>query len=546
MPEPNRPIKFLNSTVYSLSASLGLGSTSESSLSLELVDDDCNSEQFYPFQFRNSAGGAYNVGAPVIFPDSAPDGFNFGFGGILQSWTYNEGAGGRTYKCTITDPRQLLENAVVIIDSYIDLPPQTINYFNVYNQGEGQILLGNCAVFGATYSNERGMPYYSIVQQLYRINQGSSYLSIYAPEGQEYLFNLDDINSLPIPPTYRVPGPSITILQLIQDVCDTLGLQFYSFLDYPNIIRIGYVNYAQPPGSVMGNIASYAGYSTDLSYGQELRNDKTRTMIIGEQQHYLTGSDIFSFFFGEDIDYTTGYPYAVVPFAYTSNNGFWILKQIFELNQTLYFPLDLFGLYGPYTISEWDIRAAMASYDLWIQRVFSPNIPGTFNAAIRYNSLRLGGTTGGDDCISCVLNNAPSDVDNQQFARAYIDMHLNPTRTQQQFQNTFFLDLQAAHEFVKSLGDTYYGKAFFTRLNQTICAKVPTVDEPFGQLIFTDLPTNEGGWVDPNVPILGLYPPEIDLFKETDGRVGAFFGFYDPQIPVYPNPEPAPPPSPGS
>ena len=39
--EPTEPLTFLNATVLSFNASLGLGSTQESSLTLDLIND-CN------------------------------------------------------------------------------------------------------------------------------------------------------------------------------------------------------------------------------------------------------------------------------------------------------------------------------------------------------------------------------------------------------------------------------------------------------------------------------------------------------------------------
>lgn len=528
--EPDQTITFLNSTVLSFNVSLGLGSTAESNISIDLVDD-CNlGQEFLPFN------GTTTVGDPVYFPDSAPSNFPFVFGGVLQSWTYNQGSNGRTYQCTITDPRQLLENAVVIIDSYLDLPTQAYNYFNVYNQAEGQVLLGNCSVFGITGTSERGMPYLSILQQLLAMDP-----VIFSPTsnltGNYYRVNFADFPISQVPPYYRVPGPSITILQLLQDVCDALGSQFYCWLDPGNIIRIGLVPYRNwPNDTISKTLSGYKdkGVATDLSYGQELRNDKTRTVMFGEQQHYLSGSSTFGFYFGEDINPITALPYPVVPFAYSRNDGFWIAKRIEDINPTLYRPLP--GM-GPWTISEMDIRCAMASFDLWQNRVFSSDIPGTFNAAIRSNYVQY---TGGD-MMGAAFGQLAGDVPPERRAKAYIDLANNPGPTKQEYDNIMELDMQALHGWVKSLGDTYYGKQFFTQLNQTICQKV---GENFQEIIFTDVPTSQGGWVDPFVPVLGLYPPDLDHFKLEDGRVTAFVGFYDNTVPQdeYPDPSGAPPP----
>lgn len=520
--EPNEQLTFLGATVLSFNASIGLGSTAESSLNVELIED-CNAgQQFLP------NGESVKVGDPVYFPANRPTGFNFSFGGILQSWTHQIGSGGRTFSCVVTDPRQLLENAVVIIDSYLDIPVQATNYFNVYSQAEGQVLYGNCSVYGSTGTSARGMPYRSILFQLTQMAP-----IIYSSTGAAFYIDFTTLPGganapLAIPEYYRVPGPSISILQLVQDICDAGGFQFYCYLDENFIIKLGYIDYKQPPSSISESISGLQGSATDLSYGQELRNDKTRTVLFGEQQHYMSDSNNFSFFFGEDTNPYTGFNYPVVPYAYSPQDGFWIAKRISEVNVGLYRPIPVPSGADVFTISEMDIRAAMASYDLWFQRVMTPTIQGTFNAAIRgrYN-LATGGAAFGGDMIGIALKEMEGDPEFPQsnLGKIYPDLMNQPGPTSQQYENTLETDLQSLHGFVKNLGDTYYGKQFFSQLNQNICQKLDP--ETFNQLIFTDVPTNDGGWVEPNTTILGLSPPDLDVFKETDGRLTAFLGFWD-------------------
>ena len=193
------PIKFLGATVLSFNSNLGLGS-SESTLKVDLIEDCENGDSFAP------KDGTIFVGAPVYLTAG-----EFNFGGILTGWSATQGGSGATFSADISDPRQLLTNSVVVIDSYLGPPSQAINYFNVYNQIEGQVLDGNCNVFGLSNSNERGMPYSNIITALEQMNP-----TIYSPTGYQFTINF---NSFPqnVPEFYRVPGPSITILQLLED-----------------------------------------------------------------------------------------------------------------------------------------------------------------------------------------------------------------------------------------------------------------------------------------------------------------------------------------
>ena len=104
-----------------------------------------------------------------------------------------------------------------------------------------------------------------------------------------------------LPEYYRVNGPTVSILQMLQDVCDVLGYDFFVYLNSSNVIKIGLVDLRNPPSSFDYIINSYDGLATDLSYGQELRNEKTRSLIFGEKRHYISVATVFNHYFGEDL-----------------------------------------------------------------------------------------------------------------------------------------------------------------------------------------------------------------------------------------------------
>jgi len=483
----SEPIKFLGASVISFNCNLGIGSASESSLTVEMVEDCENDDSFQP------ENGSVEVGQPVYF-DTRPAG-GFYFGGVLTSWNKNQGSSGKTFSATITDPRQLLQNAGVVVDSYVGPPSYGINYFNVYAYYEQEVLSGNCAVFGDSLSNERGMPYQMVIQALQTMNP-----IIYSPTGYAYTV---DWGSFPtgLPEFYRVTGPQ-TVLQLLQDVCDTLGFSFYVNLAAGNIITIGLIDLKNPPGSFNTLVDAFDGLATDLSFGEELRNEITKAIIFGEQQHYLSYVDEFDFYFGEDL-YGTEYVPVTPTKIDPQNNTFWISKKIDSLNATL---LNPFGSNGPYEISELDIRAAMSSYELWSERVFQPDTAGSFNSALRglYPEMV--------DALRDRLNNIDP--------RAWNDIRLNPRaarvfRSEQEKTN----ELQKIHAFIQDLGTTYYGKQFIVPLNETICYYQ---GENFQEKIFSSMPTNAGGWVEGNVFILGISDPELGLFRADDNRVTSF------------------------
>ena len=513
--EPTQVTKFLGSTVLSFNASIGLGSAQESSFNVDLIKD-CD-DIFTP------EVGVVKVGSPVVFPDSGP--FNFYFGGILTSWVNNIDSGGQTYKATVTDPRQLLENLAIIIDTYMGFPMLNTNYVNAYNYWEGSVLSGDCANFGRSgVVGDRGMPLVSIIDALQSLNP-----VLTSSTGYNFSVNWSDLSFLSsVPSYYRIPGPYISALQLLQEGCEALGYEFYVYMDRPNIIRIGYIDLRVDPPSIEYTIASFEGTATELSYRQELRNDKTKKMIIGENLHYMTYSDRVSYFFGEEQT-ANGVSNPVVPYSYTSNNGFWISKTIRDINPTLYAPLPS---NGPYTLSEMDIRCAMSSFDLWLDRVFDSTVPGTLNAAIR---SRYAGYAGGAS-FKQVLDLMPASIIEKYYAAN--DVMVAPKANTTDYENVFQLDLEALHGWVQELGNTYYGKQILVGLPDYICYQG---GPNYGELVFTDTPTNEGGWLEYGSTYLGLPDPDLGLFRESDGRLGCFVrfnqGYYIPPSSISPVPD---------
>lgn len=511
----NEQIKFLGATVLSFNTTLGLGAGSESTLNVDLVED-CDANP--PDKFLPLATPPVEVGSPVYFSAGSA----FKFGGILTNWTATQGGGGRTYNVKVSDPRQLLENTIIVVDSYVGPPTQLPNYFNVYAHYEQQVLAGNCNVFGNSGSSERGMPYLKILQALQQMNP-----TICSPNPANCNFTIDwgSFPSIGVPEYYRVSGPGITILQLLQDVCDILGLEFHVTLLPGAIITVRTISLSNPPSDFGTIIAAYDGIATDLSYGEELRNEKTKALIFGEKQHYLTYIDNFEYFFGEDLDGEELKP--VVPLFHDNKNGFWISKKIEKVNATLFKPLN--GN-GPYLISELDIRSAMSGYDTWKRRA-------TEKANAANGSLNKAIQTNFPDCVDEAKKASDEAMGNPAkdpigTHRAIVDRVNNPTRAGAKAGETDLQhDLRVLHGFVEDLGNTYYGKQWLCKLNQPICVRQ---GENFQEKIFSDVPTGEGGWVDGDIPILGLSEPELTFFRSDDYRINGFAIFNidgDPQKP---------------
>lgn len=511
------PIKFLGATVLSFNTSLGLGAAQESTLNVDLIEDCEAGDLFLP------GANQLEVGAPVYFSTNINgDGFNFG--GVLTNWTVTQGRSGKTFNVKVSDPRQLLENVVVIIDSYNGPPIKTNNYFNIYAYLER----GGCDTFGISGSTERGTPYTSIISALRQMddsivdtenNVSSVPPIIYSPTGYRFHINFDSFPQM-TPEFYRVSGPSVTVLQLLQDVCNVLGLEFYVNLSLGilpdgneiGIINVGTIDLKIPPTSFNNIINQFNGSATDLTYGEELRNEVTKALIFGEKQHYLSPVNEFNFYFGEEWDGNDFIP--IIPVSYDECYGFWINKRINELNVTLNKPL---GSNGPFQISEQDIKAAMSGFDLWYDRVTNKLEIGSLNEAIR-DTYNLN-----DDGVVQLFKTIEADpnIDDIQVFKAFADAFGGPIKAKR-IVDLIDEDLHSIHSFVQNLGTTYYGKQFFVPLNEDICYYI---GEKFLEKVFSSEPTNAGGWVDYGTPVLGLNDPDLGTFRSTDDRIGCFAVF---------------------
>jgi hypothetical protein len=477
-------VKFAGATVISFAANLGLG-FQESTLNIELVQD-CDGDSFYA-----------EVGAPAQFQAGA-----FSFGGIVTNTSKKLGSSGKTISVKMSDPRQVLQNCVIVVDTYLGQQPTGPNFFNAYAFFESDTQSGDCSAFGTGMSGERGMPYFKILEAL------GSMGNILSPTGHNFTVDWSSLQSSGVgslPEFYRVPGPSITVLDLVQNICELMGLEFYVNLN-GSTISFGFIDLKQTPGPL--NVGQYEGKATEISYGQELRNEVTKTLIFGEKVHYMSDSAKTEFFFGEDAYGQELVPVIAQPTG--SPDGFVINKRIDSLNQSLDKP---FGGNGPLTIFEMDIRAAMASFKTWSDRALSENTPGGLNAAVRTNWPEA--LTKRDGAVANVAANAGAA---QDAARATVDLLQQPNKGSTKLSlPDIDRDLNKVWNFVRSLGETYYGKQYMVALKQRVCFY--NINE-VGEKVYSDTPTNEGGWVEGDASVLGLSEPELSFFRTDDNRVG--------------------------
>jgi hypothetical protein len=153
---------FLGASIRSFQTSVGFGDTT-STLNLDLVSDEYNTSDGFGLglgvdTYHNGVADAFNppnVGSPVFFKmganpisvkdswtrtyhdlygtSAAPEFSSFNFGGILQDVNQTRGSDGNPlYSASISDPREILSNCVLILNNYAGTTYNNKNLFNVY------------------------------------------------------------------------------------------------------------------------------------------------------------------------------------------------------------------------------------------------------------------------------------------------------------------------------------------------------------------------------------------------------------------------------
>lgn len=581
-----KPLKFLGATVLTMNANLGLG-TASSSLNLNLILD-CEDNDYFAPVLDSSDPRYIQVGDAVYFRlykinDPNTDLSNpcvipitnkiFEFGGVLTSWTVNKSSSGLTYSVKVDDPRILLDNTAIVIDTFSDKYNRggdtignTIvamdnlydkpNYINVYQYFEGLVHDGYCKHFGTGGVLENaGMPYNKIIEGLKALDI-PIYSSTYDPQNKRnnatYKIQWDDLKIENIPNYFRISGnPKITMSSLLSEIADLIAAEYYVYLqENPdcsnnNLIRIGFIPLNNNPPSFKTLIDYYDnnGAATELSYGQELRAEKTKTILIGSNVHriaeYPGGVEGAIPFFGfdePDVDPITNTlpleEVPILPIGY-DKNGFYISKKMLKLNSQLNVPIGI----GPFFIHELDIRAAMASCDAWLDRVMDSTIgfEGSLNFAIRsvFNQCIKNNRNYWNALAN---NNGFNGLTPNATVRALVNVLQNPKQGNvEAFKPGIIDDLEKIHNEIASLGQTYYAKQYLIPLaniigdnainNLIMCGYRNTFDTITGEWQFTAEPTTDGGWADIGAAVLGLADPYLQMFRNEDGRINAFARF---------------------
>lgn len=508
---------------------------------------------------------------------------DFKFGGILQSYTANQSSNGLTFSARVVDPRSLLGGVNIIVGNTLTGPIKHRNYYNVYAYYEANVLKPelrtpqpsggfliagspgedgpvpissgeidqeenpgvDCSLFGSSHSNEQGMLYFKIKQALQNMNLmvfSPNYGERHVPEllgrdltaailnggtkHQNNVFKVD-ISELPDPPDaplyYRIPGPNITLLDFISQVCEATGYIFHVELieaPNPNSLHTIKVRVANVRNIVnqdfKSEIISYNGKATDLSYGKELSTENTRTLMLGEQKHQMYETANVIPWFGEDKEGNTITPILPSGSGELASCGWHIEIYLDDLNSKLRCPLydyataeeparDQEVVGRKVKVTEYHLRLAASSMEVWKKFVFNPFNTEDFATIIRRNfpdlttehlngiyknfletsetvaknraARAVNNSGSGSDSNSGPTNTGtgtPPQVVDEAGGKSMADQlnnwNSNMMIAMEQKRNE---SIQQVYDFISGLARTYYGKQYLAIMSKDLCVTDP-------------------------------------------------------------------------
>jgi len=507
--------KFYGASVVDFSATAGWGMQS-SEVTIN-VASDCDETFITPV-----------VGDPKTFWMG-----KFRFDGIVQSWNSKAGSDANPlHTIKLISPHPILEHTQIILDHYEGEVP-FYNMINVYGYLES--LGGNCAWknvggtmfgapaggFGTANKTTRGIPWYLVKGAIEAMSGGGGggsgkYCKGLAMNGHQYII---DLSSIPMGnKNYRITGPVVSLGDLINQVCEDAGCDFYIQRLYisPGVSGIKVVTISRKSGvGAEGAISAFvAGQNViNKAMGEELRSEVNSTMLIGgkvKQYFQCLNTAGMAPFWGWDAEgnllkSTKG----------GDGNLDWSVKLDFrKINLALTNELASFN-----TVGVNEMRAAMGDYESFEANIINPHNSESVLYKYFVETLK----------ISVLLNPAVRDQ-----ADAGMDVKWNADEDDPRGNppSKAFQDAKTIHNWLSSYASEFYGKQFvvYFSMDSVICR---SVDDDTNQVVYSDIISTDGAWPSYGnnmydaLSILGLANPSAasDRFKDDSGKVQAMVKF---------------------
>ena len=337
-----------------------------------------------------------------------------------------------------------------------------------------------------------------------------------------------DLTEIPFAPEYyRITGPMISFTELISQVCEAAGCDYYVELlpvkglgGVQLVIKVRVVKRRTQPK--LGEIQSFVDtqdFVVSKTFGQELANQPNSIFIFGAkrqdyaelEQHTPTTSTLaakLNIIPAGGFD-TEGTPIKVTygnPIGGSSGDQWWWYLDFRRINLSLNTTISNYAW-----VSESELRASLGTYDVWkdfeiSRKVAARTIIGTWLTSwlgITQPSVASVVDRGFGDLENSAVNQN-DDTDPSSYAAR---------------------DALALYNWIRAFATDYYGKKFLVKI-AGVCR-----DYDYGSgtasPYYSDDPATDGAWAT-GTTVLGLANPGsyTDFFKDDTGKTQPILKFY--------------------
>jgi hypothetical protein len=566
-------------------------------------------QPFGPFTFPNGDNFIGNevvdiIGNPVNFvyeggtsvnDDGGSPGKDFTFGGIIQSWQQRHSqSGDPIYEVVINDPREILGGVQLIINNYTG-PTYTVpNLYNCYGlyespigavwrsefdgtqpyfknifSGQEDCNFHTGDTFGGSFANKTGMPWQKVMTAfmvLQGINIDPNHNWPVKPitfRGFDYIVDLYGLAVALItegfPNNFRVPGHVISVLDLIDDLTEASGRDYFISLLFGtqgivtanNVITVNTINRKiAPRRDIISQYVDYLdakGILNAYDKGEQLRIETTNTFLIGAPIEFMKftsrqstsdqmvsgpGNVAFDETAGDTIIQYWGLNTTGDAILQDEDGNFVLdsasLRGINELNGLG--PTTL-GISRPYISDADEMRAVLGGQQSWESFLWAKSIDSNSIHDQKAEKLHLGESPWFFEFFDGL---ADADAVMNKIRETPTAIFAN--KTKDDIDRT--VDEERSKIIYKWLADfarEYYGKKFMVTMD--ICAikhksdgfgpLVAISDSYTGKIIDTHEPNNSA-WIDPdpseltalqNADFVPSYPMHVKLTDEVGKMV---------------------------
>jgi hypothetical protein len=462
------------------------------------------------------------------------------FGGIVNSISYKEDAGGFTATISLVDAKQTLDNNTVMYKDYycpITSVPGFINVMPLLEPGvaicppgddtENWPRVGFCGAFGTAgipgSNSNNGIQTYKVIQAL------NGY-TVYTTCGEALTLDMGflALQMATIGYYSKLDDSHSTLLALITKACDDIGCDFYVDLVGTRIVIWLINRQIQPNTQVIGDIIRAGASTGTLISGEEGLQEiygQSNKIVLGDKVNYIAETNASN----KPVSMIVGFDAGGNPQRVTKNN-FTAVIDITPIVDILGVPLRAgAGQVGAgRAVANWAVTEeemiCSKTVQMWLLYGLQINKNSLSKAVADALKITNKSTIAAVGKAFGTLMNANADIDSWKAAK--IELERIGTMVAHKVNWTKY---NLAFDWFRSYVNEWYGKKYLIPVNN-FCAHPASGDriiQAEGKHYLSDVPV-DSGYPSPNQINNGIRGLDLNSILDTsfisngDGKIRCF------------------------